>query len=135
MGKILALDVGEKRVGYAISDEGQTIAFPRGFLVRKKDAELISQIKKIAEEDNAEGIVIGVPLSEDNLETPSSKAIRGFGEKLAREINIPIDYTDETFSTAEALKKIPFRKDRRKKGEDDAIAAQIILERYLERKI
>lgn len=131
-GKILALDVGEKRVGYAVSDVTQTVAFPRGFLVRKKDAELISQIQKIAKEDGAEKIVIGLPLSEDNLETPASESIRKFGEKLACEISIPIDYIDETFSTAEALKKIPFRKDRREKGFDDAIAAQVILERYLD---
>ncbi len=135
MGKILALDIGEKRVGYAVSDETQTVAFPRGTLQRKADSELIAQIKKIAKEDAAEKIVIGVPLSEDNLETPASKSIREFGEKLAREISLPVDYIDETFSTAEALGKIPFRKDRRKKGFDDAIAAQVILERYLERKI
>lgn len=131
MGKILALDVGGKRIGYAVSDENKTIAFPRGFLLRKKNSEIITQIKEIAKEENAEKIVIGVPLSEDNLETPASKAIRAFGGKLARCITIPIDYLDETFSTAEALKKIPFRKDRREKGADDAIAAQVILERYL----
>lgn len=134
MGKILALDVGGKRVGYALSDEGQTIAFPRGFLARKKDLELIWQIKKIVKEENARKIVIGLPLSEDNLETSASKAIRKFGEKLAREIMLPIDYIDETFSTAEALEKMPFRKDRRTKGEDDAIAAQVILGRYLDEK-
>ena len=46
MGKILALDIGEKRVGYAVSDETQTVAFPRGTLQRKADSELIAQIKK-----------------------------------------------------------------------------------------
>lgn len=134
MGKILALDVGEKRVGYAVSDEMQIIAFPRGFLQRKKDPQLIAKIKSIVKEESARKIVIGLPLSEDNLDTPASKSIRNFGSKLAREIMLPIDYIDETFSTAEALKKIPFRKDRRSKGADDAIAAQIILERYLENK-
>lgn len=132
MGKILALDIGEKRIGYAISDAGQKISFPRGFLMRKKDSQLIEQITKIAKEENVEKIVMGLPLSEDNFETAACQAIRKFGKKLAREVMVPVDYIDETFSTAEARKKIPFRKERREKGMDDAIAAQVILERYLE---
>lgn len=132
MGKILALDVGKKRIGYAISDAGQKISFPRGFLVRKKDSQLIEQIKKIIKEENAEKIVMGLPLNKDNLETAACQTIRKFGEKLSREVMLSVDYIDETFSTAEALGKIPFRKDRKSKGADDAIAAQVILERYLD---
>lgn len=134
MGKILALDVGEKRMGYAVSDEAQTMAFPRGFFAHNWGKETFEKLRKIVREEGISQIVLGVPLGEDNEETKASAKIRKFGGGLARKLMLPIFYVDEFGSTDEALSKIPFRKDRRRRGGDDSIAAQIILQRYLDCK-
>lgn len=132
MGKILALDVGEKRIGYAISDAGGKVAFPRETLQAKPLEKFFKRLGEIVHEEKIEKIVLGLPLDGENRETTETRAIKKLGEKLGREFGIPIAYIDEFASTKEALSKIPFRKDRRKKGGDDAIAAQIILQRYLD---
>ncbi len=132
MAKILALDFGTKRIGCAVSDESATVAFPRGVFANTPGEEIFEKIRVMVREERITKIVIGVPLDQDNEETESSKLARRFGSTLARSVMLPITYVDETSSTDEALAKIPFRKDRRAKGQRDAIAAQIILQRYLD---
>lgn len=132
MGKILALDIGQKRVGYAVSDAEGKVAFPRETLRAKPAEKFLKALGEIVREEKIEKIVLGLPLDEENDETAETRAIKKLGEKLGREFGIPIAYVDEFASTKEALSKIPFRKHRREKGRDDAIAAQIILKRYLE---
>ena len=134
MRKILALDVGTKRVGYAVSDELQTVAFPRGSFLRNPTDAFHARLKTIVREEGVGTIVFGVPLGEDNEETPASQKIRACAEKIARLLMIPIEFVDEFGTTNEALSHIPLRKDRREKGQDDAVAAYLILVRYLEAK-
>lgn len=131
MGKILALDVGDKRIGYAVSDAGHTVAFPRETLQARPVEKFLKRLGEIVRFEKIEKIVLGLPFDEDNRETVETRAIKKLGEKLERKFGIPIAYIDEFASTKEALSKIPFRKHRREKGRDDAIAAQIILQRYL----
>ena len=130
--KILALDFGTKRIGCAVSDESATVAFPRGVFANTPGEEIFEKIRVMVREERITKIVIGIPLDQDNEETESSQRVRKFGSTLARSVMLPITYVDETSSTDEALAKIPFRKDRRAKGQRDAIAAQIILQRYLD---
>lgn len=130
--KILALDFGTKLIGYAISDADAKIAFPRGTLANKSETKLLKELQKIIAEEKICKIILGVPLGEDNEETDVSKRIRGFGSRLTRKLKLPVEYVDEFGSSKEALGKIPFKKYRRKKGETDSIAAQIILQRYLD---
>lgn len=131
-GKILALDIGTKRVGYAVSDVDQTMVFPRETLNLIPQIKFIEKLACIIKEEGICKIVVGLPLDIENEESDFAKKIRKFGEKLAVDLAVPVFYVDETGSTQEALAKIPFRRDRRAKGAADAIAAQIILERYLE---
>ncbi len=132
-GKILALDIGTKRIGYAVSDEQQTISFPRGALAYFTQTKFIADLRKIAKEEGIKKIVIGVPLDENNIPTDFGKKILGLSDIISRELLLPVEYADEFGSTNEALAKIPFRKDRkREQGQRDAISAQIILQRYLD---
>ncbi|MEK7524624.1 MAG: Holliday junction resolvase RuvX [Patescibacteria group bacterium] len=133
MGKILAIDWGEKRVGYAISDETQTVAFPRGIWQGSPQKSLFRTIGQFLKEENISLILIGAALSSDNEETIQSQKSRAFGEKLFKKFNIPVISVDEFGTSDEALSKIPSRADRIKKtGNTDTIAAQIILQRYLD---
>lgn len=129
--KILALDVGEKRIGYAVSDESRTLAFPRGVFVVKEMRKFLEDMAKFVIDEKISEIVIGVALGEENEETESSRRARALGKKIHATTGLPVHFVDEFGSTGEAVSKIPLRKDRRQKGADDAIAAQVILERYL----
>lgn len=132
MGKILALDIGKKRVGYAVSDAEAKVAFPRESILAKPLGKFLQTIAAIVKEEKIGKIVLGLPLDDENHETAEARSIKKLGEKLRREFGIPVAYVDEFGSTKEALSKIPLRKHRREKGRDDAVAAQIILERYME---
>lgn len=133
MAKLLGLDVGEKRIGYAIGDTDIMMAFPRSFVERKNIDYDLSVIEMLCKEEKIEKIIIGEPLGEENEQTKKSKEIRIFGQNIERKIEgISILYVDESFSSQQALKKIPLKRDRRLKGSDDPIAAAIILERYME---
>lgn len=132
MTKILALDFGTKRIGYAISDENQSIAFPRATLSSTPKRDLLNKLKTIIKEEGISKIVLGIPLDCENELTQMAGKIKKFGGELARRFMLPIEYIDEFGSSEEADRKIPFRKDRRKKGFKDAISAQIILQRYID---
>ena len=131
-GRILGLDFGLRRVGYAVSDETQTVAFGRGVFSATPREKLLERIRALSVEENITRIVIGIALDEDNNETPISGHARALGHALARTLMLPISYIDEFGTSKEALSKIPFRKERRRKGAVDEIAAQIILQSYLD---
>ena len=135
MGKLLAVDYGTVRIGYAMSDEDQTMAFPRGALSSKPEKELFEMLRKVIFDEKVEKIIIGVPLGKENEPTPLSEKIKKWGGRLAQFCGVTTEYIDEFHSSDEALMKIPLKKDRKnkEKGLRDAIAAQIILERYISR--
>lgn len=131
--KILALDFGLKRVGYAVGDDESHMAFPRKTILYTSQKKLIEKLGEIARTENTAKIIIGIPLNDENKKTDAAQKIINFGKKLFRELLIAIEYVDEYGSTDEALSKIPFRQDRKKRmGYADAVAAQIILQRYLD---
>ncbi len=134
MAKLLGLDVGEKRIGYALADDSLGMAFPRTFLVRSpRDEDVFLLIEKICAEERISKIIVGEPLGEENEQTKRSTKIHAFIAKLLARLPkiIECHFVDESFSSKEALSRIPLKRDRKQKGSDDAIAAQIILERYL----
>ena len=130
--KILALDIGTKRVGVAVSDAEGSVAFPREALVWKNKAAFLKRVQAIVQEEKIGMIVLGLPLDENNEATEWSEKIQALGMKLSGLTELPVHFIDEFQTSREARTKIPFRRDRRKKGDDDSLAAQIILERYLE---
>ncbi len=133
MAKLLGLDIGEKRIGYAIADDTLGIAFPRGFILRGDNKTVFTSIEKVCNEENISKIIVGEPLGEENEQTKRSKSIHAFIDSLLKTISISLEcsFVDESFSSKEALARIPLKRDRKVKGADDSIAAQIILERYM----
>lgn len=131
MEKILALDFGTKRIGYAVGDDETKISFPRGIFSNNKT--VFSEIEKFVKAENIKKIVMGLPLDEENEENAQALKVKKFGEMLERQLELQVEYVDEFETSNEAMAKIPFRKDRHKStGMKDAIAAQIILERYFD---
>ena len=136
-GRLLAVDYGERRIGLAISDPLGMIASPAGFIVRRAGkrppiAELIRRATAL----EARGFVIGLPLDENGEDTDRAKDVRQLAENLKRRTGLPVELLDERFTTAAALRAIREMggSTRQRKGEVDALAATILLQRALARQ-
>lgn len=134
--RILALDLGEKRIGVAVSSEGGGLALPDGVIERRSWQEVIEEIRARLELSQAERIVVGLPLRMDGTEGPAAEAVRKFVQRLRAAVSVPVDVQDERLSTAEAERTLLAGdvRRRRRRAVRDAIAAAIILKTYLERR-
>mgnify|MGYP002521844891 CR=1 FL=1 len=124
----MALDVGEKRIGIALSDFLNVIATPHSFISRKPEEEAINQIKKIAKDNRVETIVVGLPINMDGTQGHQAQDCL---DKLKDSFKIVMEDERLTSDLAEENlrnKKIDFRKN---KGLVDIESACIILEQYL----
>ena len=135
MSRILSLDVGEKRIGVAVSDPSRTIA--QGVKVyntsgsRAKD---VAEIKELVREFDAALVVIGLPKNLDGSLGPKAKEIMRFADSVRDTTGVPVDLWDERFSTDEAHRVFDMASVKRKKRRPfiDIMAAQIILQGYLD---
>lgn len=137
MPRILALDIGEKTIGVAVSDEPQERAFPvltiaRGEGYRRDAAEL----RRLTAEHAACEIVVGLPLNMDGSEGPQAGAVREFVAGLRGYVRVPIRFEDERLTTWEAEQALLRSGTPRSKIKQtvDANAAALILEAYLARR-
>jgi putative Holliday junction resolvase len=139
MARLLALDVGERRIGVAICDPTGTVARPLTFVVRASRQADFETIARLVAENEVERVIVGLPLSLDGSEGPQARQTRRYAERLAQALTVPIEFWDERYSTlaaAEILKgksKRGGRKRRgRARGELDATAAAVFLQSYLD---
>lgn len=133
MYKVMALDIGTKRIGIALSDYLLMLANGHSFIPREPENKALEEIYKIAKENNVQKIVAGVPLNMDGTKGAQADDCIEFANKIE---GYEIIFEDErlTSDTAEENlrnKKIDFRKN---KGLVDIESACIILEQYLSRK-
>ena len=149
----LALDVGDVRIGVAISDATGFLASPYTTLhVTRDEAQTWSAIQRLIEETGAEGLVVGLPISLDGALHSQGRRVQAFTDRLREHITVPIVFWDERLSTIEAERLLTERdgpepvkrnrtasgrkrgqsKRRHKKQEIDALAAAVILQEYLD---
>ena len=131
MNKIMALDVGTKRIGIALSDFLHILASGHSFIDRMPEDIAIEKIKKIAIENNVEIIVVGVPFNMDGTQGSQADDCIAFSKNFEAEFKII--YEDERLTSEVAEenlreKRIDFRNN---KGLVDIESACIILEQYL----
>ena len=125
---ILALDVGDRRVGVALADSQIKIAVPYGYLERSD--KIIQQITELMLDHDINILVIGYPRNQSGEATKQTESVEQFAEELAEiEIDADLVFQDESLSSVEAERRLGRVKD---KGEIDAEAASIILQDYLE---
>ena len=133
MGRWLGLDVGEKRIGVAISDESGTLARPLMTLTRASKKEDFAQIEKLCRAYQIDRIVAGLPKTLRNEEGPQARRVRRYTDALHAAINVPIEFWDERYSSVDAQERLTASSRRpRAKGAIDAAAAAIILQEYLD---
>ena len=102
--RLIGIDPGGKRIGIAISDENKIVATPYTTLIRENYADLLTKIKKIIDENQIEGIVIGNPVNMDGTEGPSSQSAKDLAKNLSKDITENITLWDERLSSQGAFK-------------------------------
>ncbi len=133
MGRLLALDVGEKRVGVALCDETQTLARPLLTLQRASKKEDFAKIVTLCREHSIEKVIIGLPKTLRGEEGPQAQRVRRYALELQAALNLPIDFWDERYSSVDAQERLALAgRKPRAKGEIDSAAAAIILQEYLD---
>ncbi len=132
--RILAVDHGEKRIGLAISDATGTIAGPFKVVEHVSRPIDAAQVANLAAENNVELIVIGQSFDEEGQPNLAGRRAARFADALKEQTQIPIVMWDESFSTQDArAARIELGVSRKKRaGHLDELAAQMILQSYLE---
>lgn len=131
--KYIAFDIGDKRIGIAVSDPFGDFALPLETYNRKNFNKDLEYLAKIASERYSDVIVCGLPLNFDGSESEQTKKTLSFVEELKKKTQIPIVFQDERFTTMEA-RRVLLEADMRRadrKAVIDKIAASYILETYM----
>lgn len=134
--RILGLDIGDKTIGVAVSDEMGWTAQGLKTLIRKGFNEELSSIKEIIEEYGVKEILVGLPKNMNGSIGPQGKKVITFVERLKTALSLPVLLWDERLSTVRA-EKVLLEADmsrKKRKGLKDKLAAQFILQGYLDRK-
>ena len=142
--RVLALDVGEKRIGLAISDPEGRLAVPLETIQRSKESADLRAIAAVVEREGVETLLVGLPLSLSGDVGPQARLVQEFARRLAAAVPRPVELWDERFSTVEASSRRAASGGRRrppKEGrggrprvEVDSMAAAVFLQTYLDRR-
>jgi len=133
--RIIGLDLGEKRIGVAAADDRTRVAVPLTAMAAGNDP--IGAIARLLEEQSADEVVIGLPLSMSGAVGPQAQQALEVVEELRRLLPIPVDTWDERLTTVQASRsQQPRRRAGRRsegeKGKRDAVAAAIMLQAFLD---
>ena len=132
--RLLGLDVGDVRIGVAVCDSLEIAAFPVGVVRRVGSLKLdVAAVAAVATEQEAEGIVIGLPLSLNGDVGPQAQKTQGFARALSNVLPMPVVLWDESLSSVEAEELLIAQGMSRAKRREkiDQTAAALILESYL----
>jgi putative Holliday junction resolvase len=152
MGILLGIDLGERRVGVAVSDPDGLVATPLGLLDGSDEKKLAGEIARLVRETGAGEVVLGLPRNMDGTIGERAEAALRFRRLLEGEVSVPVQMWDERLTSAEAERVIrageervgpkgerrPRRRSasrrREEKGTIDRIAAVLILQAFLDRR-
>lgn len=127
---ILALDVGEKRVGLAVADASVPVPVSRPALLAGND--LMERLRAEIDWLGVTRLVVGLPRNQSGQETRQSAFCRDFGRRLAQSTGLPLHFQDESLTSAQAEEALRQSGKPYQKGEVDSLAAQLILGDFLE---
>lgn len=134
--RILAIDHGEKRIGIALSDATATIASPLKIIQHVSRIIDAAQVAELAMQNEAGLILVGQSFDEDGNPNLAGRRAARFADELRNQTNLPVELWDESFSTQIARSaRVELGVSRKKRaGHQDAFAAVVILQSYLETK-
>ena len=133
--RLMGIDFGEVRIGVALSDPLQIFSQP--FRVVPNNENTISEIRKIIKSEEVGKIILGLPLNLEGEDTKKTLEVREFSEILKSNVNIPVIFWDERYTSVEAneeLKQMGYSIAESRKV-IDKVAASIILRNYMENQV
>jgi putative Holliday junction resolvase len=132
--RVLALDLGAKRIGLAISDAEASIAFPLDTLANKGREPSLKALMDVIAQRDIERVVIGLPIHMDGRKGPEAEVAIAFANALAKRSGLEVDTLDERLTTVEAAHSLreTGRSAKRQKAIIDSVAACILLRTYLQ---
>ena len=132
MARVLALDVGSKRIGVAVSDELRLTARPYGMIPRETYNKNAVAIATVVTDLGADRVVVGLPLGPAGNDTEQTARTRRFADMLSTRLPVPVEMWDETLTTVAAKAIVPAGRKARQTGRVDAVAAAVLLQSYLD---
>ncbi|MBI2304379.1 MAG: Holliday junction resolvase RuvX [Chloroflexi bacterium] len=134
--RLMALDMGQRRIGIALSDPSGFMASPLIVLERKGEDADIAAIQKLVTEHSVARVVVGLPLSMDGSMGAEAERVLQFCSRLSQQLPVPVETWDERLSTvaAQGLMIEAGASQRHRRAWRDAVAAAIILQGYLDRE-
>lgn len=135
IGRILAIDVGEKRIGLALSDPHQVVAHPLTTLTRRAGRRFpMARLREYLDRHTPVAVVVGLPLTPEGTEDQRAAEARSIGALIHEKAALPVTYWDERMTTARALSAIRDLggKTRGRKREIDRLAATTLLQSFLD---
>lgn len=134
-GRVIALDVGDKRIGVAACDPSGIVVRAVSVVQAEPQAQALAEIQRIVNAEEAVLILIGLPLTLRGEHGPQAQRVTAFADALRQVVSIPLVFRDERYTSVEAERIIEARGGKRKKnrrrGEVDEVAATLILQDYL----
>jgi putative Holliday junction resolvase len=132
--RTLGLDIGDRRIGIAISDPGEILATPLATIIREDDQKAIADIIELVDRHGVGRIVIGLPYSLDGSIGGQANKVMDFAKKFSKFTKAEIEIWDERLSTvaAERLLRESGTKRAKKRAQKDSVAAAFILQGYLD---
>ncbi|MBU0707832.1 Holliday junction resolvase RuvX [Patescibacteria group bacterium] len=134
MSKILAIDFGLKRLGIAISDEQENHVFGRPTVMVKQWRDAVPIVLDLCQDEGVGEIVVGWPISLSGQENRISRDLKQFVDIISNKTSIAVKTFDERLTSRLAQRQLNDMPHRKKKGERDCLAAQIILQDYIDSK-
>ena len=136
-GRVLALDVGSRRLGVAVSDPTGTVASPLATVARRTPAEDATALLALAAEQDATTVVAGLPVTLTGREGPAARAVRAYLEELRPLLGgLRLELADERLSTVAAERALVGGGVRRRARRQvvDQVAASVFLQTWLDRR-
>lgn len=132
-GRVVAIDLGSKRVGVAVSDELQITATPLPFIDRRSWKDLLKRVASVIEAYDARGLVIGLPLTLDGRESDAAEQARNIAENFRRSLNVPVYLQDERLTSfaANLEMRSAGARDEEIERRIDSEAAAVILRDFM----
>jgi putative Holliday junction resolvase len=134
--RVLAIDLGAKRIGLAISDETRTIAFPAGVLASKGPKADVVALRALVAEREVGAIVVGLPIHMSGRRGPEAERAETFAAALGAATGLPVALLDERWTSRGAERALHEmgRSKKQQRGKVDEVAATLLLQTFLERE-
>ena len=132
----LGLDIGDRRIGVALSDPEAKFASPLTIINCQDDVTDVKTITDIISQHQVKKVIVGLPRLMDGSLGKQAEKVKSFTEKLCSHTEVPVEFRDERLTTVSAkrLMRVANTKKSKRKARHDAIAAALILQGYLDEK-